>query len=610
MINTIPAIFRQTVAAFSAKDALSWKEAGRYRSMSYSEFLDRVTHLASALVTMGIGPGDRVAILSENRPEWLIVDQAVLSVGAVVVPIYPTLTADEVAVLFDDAGVKAVFCSTAEQVAKVARLEARVRTLENVVQFEGEAGHTKARRVLSFVEVLERGADAAEETERARAELAGQITPHWLASIVYTSGTTGEPKGAMLSHGNFVSNALATTEVLDIDYSDVLLSFLPLSHVLERMAYYVAVAKGAAIAFAENISTFGDNLIEVRPTFVVAVPRVLEKIHARILAKVEAETPLRREAFWLAVEVGQFYHQTMAEYGRVPFPTNLLYAVSDRLAFQGVRETLGGKLRFILSGSAPLPAHIGSFLQACGVPVIEGYGLTETAPVIAINPPDRPRFGTVGKPLPEVAVKIAPDGEILCQGPNVMEGYWHKPEATREVLEADGWFHTGDIGAFDSDGYLRILDRKKELIVMSNGKKVAPQVLENELRQDPLVDQAMISGEGRHYLTALVVPDLAALETWAHARELFYHSTEELLAHPAVRARFDETFARLNSDRAPFEQVKTFAILGREWTPESGELTLTLKLKRRVIADRYRDRIEAMYSGPQPIVSERVAVKV
>lgn len=609
MINTIPAIFRETVAAFSTKDAILFKQSGRYCPISYREFHEHVGHLASALIELGIEPGDRVAILSENRPEWLIADQAILSLGAVVVPIYPTLIADQITYLLEDAGVKAAFCSTAGQVSKIQQASERVSSLEFLVQFEGEIASKRAEsRVKAFSDVVAHGAEAAERTERERAERASRITPQWLASIVYTSGTTGEPKGAMLSHGNFVSNALATLEIIDVDYQDVALSFLPLCHVYERIAYYVAISRGITIAFAESIETVGQNVREVQPTYMAAVPRVLEKVHSRILSGLSTEEPLRQEAFWLALELGQVYHATMADVGRVAFPTNALYALADRLVLSRVRQQLGGRLRFIMSGSAPLPASIGAFFQACGIPIVEGYGMTETAPIITINPPERPRFGTVGKPIAGVTVRIAPDGEILCKGPNVMEGYWHKPEATREVLDTEGWFHTGDIGTFDPEGYLRILDRKKELVVMSNGKKVAPQPLENELRQDPLIDQAMICGEGRNYLTALVVPDLPALERWATERDLSFHSTEELVAHPLVRQRVDETIARINSARAPFEQIKRYSLLAREWTPDGGELTLTLKLKRRVIAERYRDRIEGLYAGAQPLVSEKIAV--
>jgi long-chain acyl-CoA synthetase len=608
MSKTIPAIFRETVAAFSSKYALLVKENGRYRGISYGEFHERVTHLASALVEMGVGPGERVAVLSENRPEWLIVDQAVLSLGAVLVPIYTTLTAEQARYILRDSSAMVLFCSGEGQVAKVQQVRGDLPALQQVFSFDEVATKRGQTKVRHFGEVLSAGADALERTERPRAELAAQITPEWLASLVYTSGTTGEPKGAMLSHGNFASNVEAVTDVLDISYDDTTLSFLPLSHVLERMASYVAISKGVTIAFAESIDKLTVNIGEVRPSYLACVPRVLEKIHQRVLASLEDQPVLRKELFLLAQDVGEHYHKTMDEYGRVPFPANILYDLADKFVFNKLRERLGGRIRFIISGSAPLPKVVGEFFRNAGIPIVEGYGLTETAPVITINPPDRPRFGTVGKPIKDVQVCIADDGEILCKGPNVMEGYWHKPEATREALNAEGWFHTGDIGAFDSDGYLKIVDRKKELIVMSNGKKVAPQPLENRLKENPLVEQAVLVGEGRNFIAALLVPSGEGLAAWAAKRGIDGKALEELVTLPETREYYNGVVAALNATLAPYEQIKTYALMSSEWTVDSGELTPSLKVKRRVVADRYRDRIDALYSAPQPMISERVAV--
>ncbi len=610
MSKTIPAIFRETVASYSAKDALRFKEDGRYKGISYSEFHDMVVNLASALVELGVGPGERVALMAENRPEWLVVDQAVLSLGAVIVPIYTTLTAEQVRYILADSSAMMIFCSSEALAAKVLQVRSDLPTLQHVFSFDEVPTKRFGPKVRHLGELLSAGADARERTERTRTEVASAIGPEWLASIVYTSGTTGEPKGAMLSHGNFASNALAVTEILDIHYSDTTLSFLPLSHVLERIACYVALLKGATIAFAESIDKLTTNLQEVGPTYLACVPRVLEKIHDRVLQTVEQETPVKRELFWLAQDVGEQFHNTMQEFGRVPFPTNVLYDLADRLVFGKLRERLGGRIRFILSGSAPLPKHVGEFFRNAGIPVVEGYGLTETSPVITLNPPDRPKFGTVGKAIPGVSVRIAPDGEILCKGPNVMEGYWHKPEATREAIDSDGWFHTGDIGQFDAEGYLRIVDRKKELIVMSNGKKVAPQPIENRLKEDPLLEQAVLIGEGRNYITALLVPCADGLKVWAAQRSLSGESVAELLTQPETRRYFDAVVARINEGLAKFEQIKTFALLTNEWTVDSGELTPSLKVKRRVVSERYRDRIEGLYHAPQAVVSERVTVKV
>lgn len=608
MSKTIPAIFRQTVAAFSSKDAIQYKVGGDWLSYTYGAFHDRVTHLASALLEMGVGPGERVALISENRPEWLFLDQAVLSLGAVLVPLYPSLAPDQARYILNDAGAMAVFASTADQLAKIQEIRGEVASLQHVCVFDEVGVKRSQAKVHTVLQLLQQGAQAAEGNEQARAELSSRIGPEWLASIVYTSGTTGEPKGAMLSHGNFSSNALTVCDLIDVNYTDTTLSFLPLCHVLERIVYYVIISRGATIAIAESIDKVGANLQEVRPTFMAAVPRVLEKVYARVLDNVENGPVVQREAFHLALEIGEFYHDTMDAYGRVPFPTNVIYDLADRLVFKKFREKLGGRLRFIFSGAAPLPAHVGQLFRNSGIPVVEGYGLTETAPVISVNPTDRPRFGTVGKPIPGVHVRLADDGEILVKGPNVIGGYWHKPEATKEAIDSEGWFHTGDIGNFDDDGYLRIIDRKKELIVMSNGKKVPPQLLENRLREKALVDQAMVVGEGKNYLTALIVPNFEALESWAKRNELAFATREDLLTRPEVRQEFDTLVGELNATLASFERIKTYVILPTEWTSESGELTPSLKIKRRVVVERYRDRIESLYTGAQPLVSERVAL--
>ncbi len=608
MSKTIPAIFRETVTSFSAKDALLVKEEGRYRAISYGEFHDQVTLVASALIELGVGPGERVAILSENRPEWLIIDQAVLSLGAVLVPIYTTLTAEQARYILADSGAMLCFCSQEGLVAKIQAVRAELPALQHVYAFEDYATKRGQPKVRAWRDLLEAGAEARERTENPRAELSSRITPEWLASIVYTSGTTGEPKGAMLSHGNFASNALAVTSVLDISYADTTLSFLPLSHVLERVAYYVAILKGATIAFAESIDKLTINIGEIRPTYLACVPRVLEKIHDRVLQSLEEDNPWRKEIFLLAQDVGEYYHTTMQEYGRVPFPSNVLYDLADKLVFSKLRDRLGGRLRFIFVGGAPLPKPVGEFYRNAGIPVVEGYGLTETSPVITVNPPGQPRFGTVGKPLPGVTVRLADDGEVLCKGPNVMEGYWHKPEATREAIDAEGWFHTGDIGRFDADGYLAIVDRKKELIVMSNGKKVAPQPIENQLKQDLLIEQAMLVGEGRNFITALIVPNPEALRAWAAKRGHAETDVETLLRLPEVRTHFDHVMGTINSALASFEQIKTYALIAGEWSVETGEFSQKFSLRRRVILERYADRIESLYSAPQPMVSERVAV--
>ncbi|HEY9855820.1 MAG TPA: long-chain fatty acid--CoA ligase, partial [Stenomitos sp.] len=582
MATTLPAIFQQTIAQFGDRPALMFKDGGRYRSFTYREFNRRVDHLSAFLMEAGVGHGERVALLSENRPEWVIADQALLAIGAIDVPIYPTLTGPQVAQLLNDCEAKAALVSTRAQLDKLLSVAADIPSLELVLVMDEVDGHLP-ERVMRFEAALRQGEASRDRMQDALKGRREAIRPDDLASIVYTSGTTGEPKGAMLTHRNFTSNALTAAGVLGVESTDIELSFLPLSHVFERVVYYALLSSGATIAYAESIETLPQNLIEVRPTLLVSVPRVLEKIYARTLEKIEHDAPLKREVFYAALEIGEFFHKVMNEEGRVVFPTNVLYQAADRLVFKQIREALGGRLRFIVSGAAPLAAEIGRFFQITGVPVVEGYGLTETSPVLAFNPPDRPKFGTVGRPLDGVEVRLAPDGEIIARGPNVMKGYWGNEAATREVLDQDGWFHTGDIGRFDDEGYLSIIDRKKEILVMSNGKKVAPQPIENRLQMHPIIEQAMLIGEKRHYITALIVPDPVIAERMAKDAGIEWSNTSELLASPTVHAAVAEAIAHENRGLAAFEQIKRFELLPHAFSQESGELTPTLKLKRRII---------------------------
>lgn len=604
MATTLPAIFQQTVAQFGDRPALMYKEGGRYRSITFREFSRRVEHLSAFLMEVGVGHGERVALLSENRPEWVIADQAVLAIGAIDVPVYPTLTGSQVAQLLNDCEAMAAVVSTRAQLEKLLSVAADIPSLQLILVMDELEGHLPDR-VHRFGEALRQGEASR---DRMRDDLKGRrevIRPDDLASIVYTSGTTGEPKGAMLTHRNFSSNALTAAGVLGIEPTDIELSFLPLSHVFERVVYYALLSSGSTIAYAESIETLPQNLIEVRPTLLVSVPRVLEKIYNRTHEKMENDSPLKREVFYTALEIGEFFHKVMNEEGRVVFPTNFLYQAADRLVFKQIREALGGRLRFIVSGAAPLTAEIGRFFQIAGIPVIEGYGLTETSPVLAFNPPDRPKFGTVGRPLEGVEVRLADDGEIIARGPNIMKGYWNNDPATREVLDQDGWFHTGDIGRFDEEGYLAIIDRKKEILVMSNGKKVAPQPIENRLQVHPIIEQAMLIGEKRNFVTALVVPDVIVAERIGKEAGIEWASIAELLASPTVHAAVAEAIAQENRHLASFEQIKRFELLPHTFSQESGELTPTLKLKRRVITEKFRRQIEDLYQG----ADEKVLVK-
>lgn len=593
MVTTVPAMFQATITRFAERPALLAKEGGRYRAASYGDVARKVDALGAYLMEAGVGIGERVALLSENRPEWAIADQAVLGVGAVDVPLYPTLDADAIALALNDCAACVVIASTSSQLAKLNQVASRVPSLRLVLVFDEAA--EPADGLVTYHEALVRGEALlprhADEL-RSRREM---LRPDDLASIVYTSGTTGAPRGAMLTHGNLTSNAHAAASTLMLTPDDVALSFLPLSHVLERSACYASLAAGASIAYAERLETLPQNLAEVRPTFFCAVPRVLERFYRRTLAQIEAEAPLKREVFWAALEIGDFFYKVMQEEGRVTFPTNALYHAADRLVFKQVRDALGGRLRFIVSGGAPLSAELGRFFQVMGVPVAEGYGLTECSPVLTLNPPEAIKLGTVGRALPGVTLRLSADGEIVVRGPNVMKGYWNDEAATREALDAEGWMRTGDLGHLDEDGYLTLVDRKQEVLVMADGRKVAPQPIEQRLLSHPLVSQTMLLGEGRHHMTALMVPDFAEAARLAIAAGHDWKNDVELVGLAPVRQALGEAIEAVNAGLAPHEQIRSFHAIAHPFTPEGGELTPTFKLKRRVVADKYREEIETLY---------------
>lgn len=597
--TTLPALFHQTVERHGAKDALLAKVEGRYQSTSYREFKRLVDCASAHLLSLKVGVGDRVAILSENRPEWVIVDQATLCLGGVTVPIYPTLTPEQIAYILNDAGVRVVAVSTAEQLDRLMSIRSEVPSLEHVIVFDREFKSPAGQKVHSWAAFVASGASLLDSTQDERSRRLEALRPDDLASIVYTSGTTGEPKGAMLTHWNFASNALTSAELMGVRASDLQLSFLPLSHVLERVVCYAMVSKGVAIAFAESFDTIAQNMVEVRPTLLAAVPRVLSKIYERTMDSLAKESFFKREAFYMALELGEYFHEVLDAEGRVTFPVSTMYQAADRFVFARFREKLGGRLRLILSGAAPLRPEVGQFFRTAGIPVVEGYGLTETAPVLTLNPVHRPKYGSVGQTIPGVTLMIAPDGEILAKGPNVMLGYWNKEEDTRQVLDSEGWLRTGDIGSLDAEGYLRVIDRKKELLILSNGKNVAPQPIENALTAQALIEQAVVVGEGRHYVSALLVPAWDTVERLALERGLTWNTRTELLESLAVRELFDVAIAKVNAELAPFEQIKRYSLLPDELSQETGELTPSLKLKRRVIASKFKTAIDAMYSGSE-----------
>ena len=570
-----------------------------FTEYSSQEVFERVREVALGLQALGVQRGDRVGLLCETRPEWVFSDLAVLTLGAQTVPLYPTLPPNPIQYILSNAGVETVVVSDEEQAAKIRAVRAQLPGLRQVVVIDpgDRPPDADAGAETTFDALIERGHQRLVQEDglgRVYREGARAIGPDDVATIIYTSGTTGNPKGVVLTHGAIVSNVVGAGALVTLRETDEALSFLPLSHALERTVIYLYLYNGVQISFAESLDTIGRDLVGVRPTVMTGVPRVFEKLHARILDAVAQAPALRRALFNWAVGVGRAgAHARLA--GRQPPLGNRLQAgLADRLVFTKIRARVGGRLRFVVSGGAPLPQTVAEFLFAAGIPVLEGYGLTETAPVLTVNPESAPRLGTVGKALPEVELRIAGDGEILARGPNLMRGYYNNPEATADVMRA-GWFHTGDIGRLDADDYLIITDRKKELIVTAGGKNIAPQPIEQRLKTDPLVAEAVVVGDGRPYVAVLLVPDAAAV-TAAVGVAGTGADLSELAARADVRALFDDAVGRVNADLPRHEQLKRFALLPVVFSIESGELTPTLKVKRRVVAERWADVIETLYA--------------
>jgi long-chain acyl-CoA synthetase len=562
---------------------------------STRDWFDRVRDLSLGLEALGVGRGDRVVIMAESRPEWLAADLAIQTRGAVTVPVYSTLTAAQARYIVQDAGARLAFVSTTEQLEKLQRVRHELPSLETIVTFDHAGSPSPA--VLSLDAVAQRGHGrlmgewgiGREFRDRTR-----EIRPEDLATIIYTSGTTGEPKGVMLSHANLISNLFAGHTVVPVTHEDVSLSFLPLSHAFERLVSYVYLAFGVTIVFAESIETVGRDLPLVRPTVMTAVPRVYEKFQARILEKGSALPQPRRTLFHWAAKVATARARAGAPARSVGGILRLESAIAERLVFSKIRENVGGRLRCLVSGSAPLPLAVAEFFAGIGLPITEGYGLTETSPIVSANPMGKPRLGTVGRPIPGVEVRIAGDGEVLVRGPNVMMGYYNKPDETALVIE-DGWFHTGDVGALDADGFLTITDRKKDLLVTSGGKKIAPQPIEAVLRRSPLVAEAIVLGDRRRFASALIVPDFSALARRLAELGLPPAAPDVLVTRPDVIALYDEVIQALNLELSQFERIKKLRLLPREFTIESGELTPTLKVKRKAVEQNWAGVIEELY---------------
>ena len=562
-----------------------------FDTYSSNDLFDRIRTLSLGLAAIGVKPGDRVALMSDSRPEWVIADLAILTAGAVTVPIYPTLPAEPAGYILADSGAEVAIVADEVQAAKVRQVRPELPQLRELILIDGEddAG-LDGETTLAAVQARGHQRLMTEDgLARRYKEAAAAIDAEQLATIIYTSGTTGDAKGVMLTHGAIVANLIDVDSVVHFKETDEALSFLPLSHAFERTTVYMYLFKGVEVTFAESLETVARDMVQVRPTVMTGVPRVFEKLHARVHEMVAKAPAIRQRLFHWALGVGGARVRAARGGGRPP----LLAGLADRLALSKVRDRTGGRLRFVCSGGAPLPVHVAEFLLAVGIPVLEGYGLTETAPVLTTNPLDAARPGTVGLPLPRVELRIAEDGEILARGPNLMRGYYGKPEATAEAIR-DGWFHTGDIGSFDDGGYLVITDRKKELLVTAGGKNIAPQPVEQRLKQHVLVAEAVLIGDRRPYVTALLMPDFAALA--AALGEPPADDREALLGRSDVQGLYDPVVAAVNAGQPAYEQIKRYRLLPAELSIDGGELTPTLKVKRRVIAEKWGDLIDDLYT--------------
>jgi long-chain acyl-CoA synthetase len=597
VLTTLIDLFRHAVARDKA-DLINYKRDGRWHQVSAREFDGKVRMVAMGLYDLGVRAGDHVGLLSENRIEWTLADLGVLNCGAADVPIYSTQAPKQVAYILNDAGVEVLFVSNQAQYDRVRDAISSCSQLRVIVAFDQI--ESTATKIVSFEDLINRGREADRSEPRLYETLRAAVQPGSIATLIYTSGTTGDPKGVMLTHKNLVSNALANAKVAELQEGETALSFLPLSHIFERTTIYMYLHKRFSIYYAQSIDTVAQDLLDARPHFMTSVPRLFEKVYARAMERAEEGGPIKAAiARWAVIQAKEW--AKMVTSGKEPGAIlKLKHGIADKLVFTKWRAALGGRIRALVSGGAPLSPELGLIFYGAGLPIYQGYGMTESSPVITANHPGANRIGSVGKAIPGVAVKIADDGEILCSGPNVMLGYYHRDEETRGALETDKdgrvWLHTGDIGHLDADGFLFITDRKKDLLKTSGGKYIAPQPIENAIKRSRLVNQVVVIGDQRKFPAALIVPQMDALRLYAEQSGIADGDGSDLLKNPRVISLIENEVDKFTGDFSHYEKVKAVLLLDREMTVESGELTPTLKVKRRVVLDKYKQLIDRLYA--------------
>jgi long-chain acyl-CoA synthetase len=590
MSETLAQVLLNTVKNYPKPDFMMYKKQGRYIPISTEEFGQRVKNFCLGLKELGLARGDKVILLSENRPEWVISDLADLCLGANTVPIYCSLVPEQIKYIIDDSDAKAVIVSTEEQWQKIEAIRDTLSKVRHFITFMEEP----PQGTLSFSQVQQLGEKLAAKEPGLFEKLALGVKPDDEASIIYTSGTTGLPKGVILTHSNFLSNVESVLRIIDVSEKDTVLSFLPLSHVLERTVTFAYIYRGCHIGYAESLETLAENLLEVRPHIMVNVPRVLEKFYARVMDTVLSGSFLKKRVFFWALKVGKEYGRKKLNQEPIPKGLEKKRNLAHKLVFSKIIEKTGGRVRFFVSGGAPLSKDIAEFFYALGLVVLEGYGLTETSPVITVNTFNDLKFGTVGKPIPGVEVKIAPDGEILTRGPHVMKGYYKKEAETKEAFEGE-WFHTGDIGHLDEEGFLVITDRKKDIIVTAGGKNIAPQAIENMLKISPYIENAVVIGDRRRFVCALIVPNFEKLEEYARFSHISFRDRAELVKNLTVTHFIKAEVDRATPNLASYEKIKRIALLDRDFEIEKGEMTPSLKVKRNIVEKKYCGLIDALY---------------
>jgi len=593
--ETIIQMVDARAARYGDRTVMQSKRDGVWVDVTWTRLAATYKDVARGLLQLGFGQDDSIAILAENRPEWVFVDLGIYATEAVVVPLYWTLTPSQIRYILKDCSARALFVSNDHYLDRILKIRNDLPDLVSIIIFDTVPSKVLPEGVLSLEDLIALGRSAPPETwESLGRSIAGGRSSD-LATIIYTSGTTGEPKGVVLTHDNFLSNVRGVLQVIDVSETDSCLSFLPLSHVFERIALYLFLYVGGLIHYAETIDRVVDNMSEVNPTILVSVPRIYEKAFGRILDRVRESSLLRRMIFAACLRIGSRVSQRLQAGQTLSWALARGHRIADKLVFARLRATFGGKIRLMISGGAPLNRHIAEFFHAAGLIILEGYGLTETSPVISANRLESLRFGTVGHPIPGVEVRIAEDGEILARGPNIMKGYFNRPEDTAEAIEPDGWFHTGDIGHIDEDGFLVITDRKKALIVTAGGKNVAPAAIENALSADKFINQAFAYGDARKFISALIVPDWERIEKYAGEHKIKYRGRSDLCDNPAITSLIQRRVEAAMEEFAPFEQVKKFRLMEHEFSQEDGEVTPTLKLKRSEITRRYWKELDSLY---------------